>query len=149
MELQTVSLQMPPQLFQQIQASVLSTKQTLEETILSIIQQAVSVPKEFVGIPLDIAEEMQQLAFLDKPHLWRAAQQVMPAEKRERMEHLLDKLHSEGLIESEQQEVALLQHYGHRIMMIRAEAAVLLKRQGVNIDALHPSASIDNQTVTQ
>ena len=86
------------------------------------------MPKEQVGIPLDIAEEMQQLAFLDKPHLWRAAQQVIPAEKQERMEHLLSKLQSEGLIESEQQEVELLQHYGHRIMIIRAEAAVLLQR---------------------
>lgn len=63
----------------------------------------------------------------------------MPAEKRERMEDLLSKLQSEGLTEPEQQEVTLLQHYGHRIMMIRAEAAVLLKRKGVDIAALHRS----------
>jgi hypothetical protein len=52
------------------------------------------------------------------------------------METLLHKLHREGLTQNEQQEMQQLQQLAHRVMLLRAEAAVLLKQRGHDIECL-------------
>ena len=95
---------------------------------------------EWGHIPLDISEEVKQLPFLDNDHLWRTAQLQVSAEKSNRMQELTAKQGAEGLTESEQEEATQLQHLAHRIMLLRAEAAILLKERGEDISSLSPNA---------
>jgi len=61
---------------------------------------------------------------------------VASAEKNERMQQLVLKQQAEGLTATEREETQQLQHYAHRLMMIRAEAAVLLQQRGFDITPL-------------
>ncbi len=86
--------------------------------------------------PLQIAEQVRQLTFLDEHHLWQAAKRVVPREKSERMQELIFKQQAEGLTELEQQETKQLVMYANLVMLIRAEAAVLLQERGLDISGL-------------
>ncbi|MCA9930674.1 MAG: hypothetical protein KC419_19450 [Anaerolineales bacterium] len=49
---------------------------------------------------------------------------------------MIEKQEAEGLTSSEQQEVVLLRQFANRTMLLRAEAAVLLKSRGLDISSL-------------
>ncbi len=91
------------------------------------------------GLPLPLAEELAQLSFLNDTQLWQAACQVAPAEKNDRIQEMVLKQQAERLTDTEAQEVQQLQEYAHRLMLIRAEATVLLKQRGYDISALRQS----------
>lgn len=74
--------------------------------------------------------QLKQLAVLSETQLWRLARQQVPTEKSERIQVLTERLQAEGLSPQETDEVARLQAYAQRIMLLRAEAAILLKRRG-------------------
>jgi hypothetical protein len=52
------------------------------------------------------------------------------------MQELTWKQQQEGLTETEQQEAKQLQRLGHRVMLLRAEAAALLQERGFDISSL-------------
>lgn len=58
------------------------------------------------------------------------------------MQQLVLKQQAEGLTATEAAEAQHLQHYAHRLMMIRAEAAVLLQQRGFDITSLRQPASV-------
>lgn len=84
----------------------------------------------------EIATEVAQLRYLDDEHLLRTAQLIVPVEKSKRMQILSQKLKNEGLAAAEEEEIWQLQHYAQRVMLVRAEAAVLLQERGYDISRL-------------
>jgi plasmid stability protein len=111
-------------------------QRSIEDELTDVVTQALAADDEFVGLPLDLAEEVQQLAFLDEQHLWVVAKRTIAQNQSERMETLIYKLHREGLTHNEQQEMQQLQQLAHRVMLLRAEATVLLKQRGHNLTVL-------------
>jgi hypothetical protein len=87
-------------------------------------------------LPTDIADEMAQLAYLSDDELWQAAQTELTPHESERMQALLLKRQREGLTLLEEQEVERLAHRYDRIMLVRAQAVVLLKERGYDISNL-------------
>jgi len=138
MALQPVTLHLSERIFQRVRQRAQATKRSVEDELRVVVEEALS-PDEYAGIPGDIADEMRQLAFLDNDHLWRVARSVVPSEKSERMQELTWKSEQEGVTELEQEEIEQLLHLADRIMLIRAEAAVLLKKRGFNISKLRQS----------
>jgi hypothetical protein len=53
------------------------------------------------------------------------------------------KQQSEGLTEAEQQEAQQLQRLAHRVILLRAEAAVLLKERGCDISSLRQTPTAE------
>ncbi len=123
-----VNVSLPESLYRRVQ-------QRAKEMNRSVAD-ALAADDAWVGIPTGIATEVAQLRFLDDAHLWRAAQLTVPPEKSERMQFLSEKLQSEGLMVTEEEEMRQLQHYGQRVMLVRAEAAVLLQGRGFDIAGL-------------
>lgn len=105
--------------------------QTVEDEVVAAVENTVLT---------DVAEETEvalaQLAFLNDSDLWQAARMTVPADMSERMQTLLDKEQSEGLTAAEEQEIQQLQRYGQHVMLVRAEAATLLKERGFDINNL-------------
>jgi len=135
--LQTINLPLPSQVYKRAQQRAAKRQHSIEDELAEVVTQALAVDDEFVGLPLDLAEEVKQLAFLDEQHLWVVAKRAIAEKQSERMETLLHKLHREGLTQNEQQEIQQLQQLAHRVMLLRAEAAVLLKQRGHDIASLH------------
>jgi 23S rRNA maturation mini-RNase III len=74
---------------------------------------------------------LAQLAYLNDAALWQAARTTLPAAQRERLESLHQKNQRDGLTAEEQAEeqAALLALYRETVL-VRAQAAVLLKQPG-------------------
>lgn len=139
MSQQAITVHLPEHLYRRVHKRAQDLNHSLEDEITAVIEGLVN-EDEWGHIPLDISEEVKQLPFLDNDHLWRTAQMQVSAEKSDRMQELTEKQGSEGLTESEREEAAQLQHLAHRIMLLRAEAAILLKERGEDISSLSPDA---------
>lgn len=132
----SITVTLPDRIYERVQQQAQNKNRSVEDELTAVVETAVSLGEEWAGIPPDLSEEAAQLALLDDEHLWRVARLTVPAEKSERMQALTWKQQSEGLTEAEQQEAQQLQRLAHRVMLLRAEAAVLLKERGFDISSL-------------
>ena len=149
--MQTLELTLTNELYQQVKQRAGQTNRTIQAEVIAAVE-ALLAPDNLSGeLPPTLAEEIAQLPFLDNYHLWQAARQVAPAEKNERMQVLVLKQQAEGLTPTEQEEAQQLQFYAHRLMLIRAEAAVLLQQRGFNISTLRQAVSplLNNQLANE
>lgn len=145
MALETITLRFPSLLYKQVNQRASKKKRTIEDEVIALVEKAFARQEsrndDLLDVPLQIAEQMRQLTFLDNHHLWQAAQRVVPEEKSERMQELILKQQAEGLTESEEQEAKQLVMYGNLVMLTRAEAMVLLQERGEDISWLTPVQS--------
>jgi len=91
-------------------------------------------------LPADLNEAISPLTLLDDQALWRAARSHLPAEAAAQMENLHLKRQREGLTEAEVQMLAGLVRQYERMMLVRAQAAALLKQRGHDVSELAPRA---------
>lgn len=139
----TVTVNLPAHIYERVEQQAQDKNCSVEDELTAVVETAVSLGEEWAGVPPDLAEEAAQLALLDDEHLWRVARLTVPAEKSERMQALTWKQQSEGLTEAEQQEARQLQRLAHRVMLLRAEAAVLLKERGFDISSLRQTPAAE------
>ena len=132
-----INLQLPSQLHQKVQKRAANTNRSVEDEIIAVITNALDAHDDLANLPVNIAEQLKQLHFLDNVSLQQAAQKTVETEKTERMQELTLKQQAEGLTELETQEANTLKDYANLVMMVRAEAAVLLKERGIDITSLH------------
>lgn len=151
MTMQTLQLNLPNELYQQVKQRAGKTNRTVEAEVIIAVEALLAAGDDPLGLPPDVAEEIAQLPFLEDAHLWQAARQLAPPEKNERIQELVLKQQAEGLTAAEQQEAQQLQQYAHRLMIIRAEAAVLLQQRGYDIATLRQpiSSSLSTNTTDQ
>jgi hypothetical protein len=137
MALQTVTVNLPKQVFHKVRQLARNKNRSVEDELVAVVENALDEGDVWAGVPSDVADEVEQLRFLDDEHLWRAAQLTVAEEKSERMQILSQKQKAEGLTVAEKEEIEQLQHLAQRVMLVRAEAAVLLQERGYNISRLH------------
>ena len=135
MAVQVMNIRLPDRLYKRVKQRADQTKRSVEDELVAVVEDAL-VDDDWSGIPQDIALELKQLKFLDDSYLWEVARQVVPSAKSARMQTLVLKQQNEGLTKHEEAEAKLLQHVAHRVMLLRAEAALLLKTRGHNISTL-------------
>ena len=134
-----IRITLPQELYQQVRQSATQSKRSIEDEIIAVVEYAFAKDENWEQISSDIDSALQQLAYLDDQELWQAARQVAPVELSNQMQELVFKQQAQGLTDSEQQEARQLQHYAHKLMLVRAEAALLLKKRGHDITSLSPS----------
>lgn len=105
----------------------------MEAELLEVVASAVPVADD---LPQDLAEALSPLELLDDTALWRAARNRLPAATAEHLENLHLKRQREGLTEDETQILASLVRQYERVMLVRAQNAVLLKRRGFDVSEL-------------
>ena len=134
-----IRITLPQELYQQVRQSATQSKRSIEDEIIAVVEYAFAKDENWEQISSDIDSALQQLAYLDDQELWQAARQVAPVELSNQMQELVFKQQAQGLSDSEQQEARQLQHYAHKLMLVRAEAALLLKKRDHDITSLSPS----------
>lgn len=73
------------------------------------------------------------MAYLNDAALWQAARSSLLQAQRERLEELHDKQQREGLTSEEQNEDQELLALYQDTILVRAQAAVLLKQRGYDV----------------
>jgi len=137
MSVQPVTLHLPRSLYNQIRRRAEKSCRTVEAELLDVVASAIPASDE---LPEELAEAISNLNLLDDDSLWRAARSHLPSESSSAMEQLHFKHQQEGLSEAEIQTLAGLVKQYERAMLVRAQAAVLLKNRGHDISGLIPGA---------
>ena len=135
MTLQQLTINLPEPIYNQLKRRAEQTQRTVEAELVDVVSMALPVADE---LPADLAEAISPLAVLDDAALWSAATSIFPPGDAGRLEALHLKRQRESLSEKEDDEVALLvRHYEH-VMLVRAQAALLLKERGHDVSRHDP-----------
>ena len=133
MAVQNVTVRLPDKLYDQIKRRAQRKQRSVEEEVAAVVAEAMPTQDD---LPAGIGDELEQLAFLTDEELWRAARSLLAASENQRMQTLMLKRQRDGLSLREQSEAERLVQRSNRIMLVRAEAAVLLVNRGYGVTNL-------------
>lgn len=135
MSSQSVTLELPEPLYEQLQARAVRRQRTVADEVLDVLTGALPATEV---LPDDLEQAIAQLVFLDDAALWQVGRSKMASDEVERLSELNAKRQREGLTEAEQQESELLVRQYERSMLVRAQAAALLKQRGHDVSSGSP-----------
>ncbi len=133
MTVQAITLDLPETVYQQIRRAAEKAQRPVNEVqIEAEIAAAPSMDTELNNMRNALAH----MAYLNDAVLWQAARATMSAEQRERLETLHTQQQRGPLTAEERaEEQALLALY-RETLLVRAQAAVLLKQRGYDVSDL-------------
>ena len=131
MTVQTVTLELPEPLYQRLQEQSQRRHTTVVQELYRLAERD---PDE-----LTYDRGLLWLNALSDDMLWQTARSVVDQPKQDRMYALFDKRDSVGLSDAEFAELRSIIDLGNRIMLLRAESALLLKKRGYDISELGPT----------
>jgi hypothetical protein len=132
---QTLTLQIPGALYSQLKQRADRARRSVEAETLELL--AVTVPAS-EGLSADVQQVLTSLALLDDEALRRAACSRLGSEAAAELEALHSKQQREGLTEPEAQRRDDLVRQYERAMLVRAQAAALLRQRGHDVSSLLP-----------
>jgi len=123
----TVTLRVPPSVYQLAQRTAKATARPVEEVLAGVLAAAAPTSE---NLPPDIRVEIDALAELDDGTLWKIARRVFPATRRRRYDELLDKNGAGTIAPDEREELKNLRLESERLMLRKAHAYALLRWRG-------------------
>lgn len=127
---QEITLMLPDLVYDQIRRAAEKAHRPVDALIIEAVIAAAPILDTPAGA---LRSALAQLAYLNDAALWQAARTTVPAVQRERLESLHQKNQRDGLTAEEQaEEQALLALYRETVL-VRAQAAVLLKQRGYDV----------------
>ena len=133
MTVQPVTLNLPGHLYDRLKRQADEAHRTIEAELLDVVTSGIPLADE---LPADLSEALSPLALLDDDALWRAARSHLPEEAATDMENLHLKRQREGLSKMDEQTLAGLVRQYERAMLVRGQAAVILKQRGLEVSGL-------------
>lgn len=128
-----VTLQLPGPLYSHFQSRAERTHRSLEAELLDAVAAVASDEED---LPPELAQTIADLGLLTDEELWRAARNRLSDEARAHLEALNFKQQKEGLAPAEKETLEHLVQQYDRAVLLRAEAARLLKERGQDISKL-------------
>ena len=137
MALQTVTLNISDGLYRRLQQRANQAHRSVEDEVLELVVGAIPVEDE---LPAELIEALAPLPTLTDAALWRVARSRLSGDVSAELEELHFKRQREGVTAEEADRAANLAQQYDRTMLLRAEAALLLKQRGHDISELAPQA---------
>ena len=128
MSVETVMLQIPEIIYQRLVNTARATQRPLEEVILHALK--IGSPPEWDNVPPEFQADLAALDKLDDNTLWQIARSHKTAIEMERYNTLLEGNSNNILTETERLELMALRQEADRFMLLKAQAAVLLRWRG-------------------
>lgn len=133
---QTMMLNLPDPLYRHLEFLARMGQRTVEEETVEVL--AATLP-ESVALPADLAEAIASLSLLDDSALAQAAKVQLPEAVSAEMERLHIDQQRQGISESEARRLAELIRQYERTMLVRAQAAAILKQRSRDLgESLKP-----------
>ena len=133
MALQTVTLKVSDELYRRLQRRAEQAHRSVEDEVLELVASALPLHD---GAQASLDSALASLDVLVDAALWNAARMRMPADAAAELEDLHLKRQRERLAASEMERAAQLLRFYERTMLIRAQAAMLLKQRRHDISDL-------------
>ena len=130
MTMHEVTLVLPETTYNQICRAAEKVDRPITDLLVEAVIAAAPTFESSTSMP---RTALAQMSYLNDAVLWQAARATMSGPQRDRMEELHTKQQREGLtaLESEEEQ-ALLRLYRETIL-VRAQAALLLKQRGYDV----------------
>jgi Arc-like DNA binding domain len=122
-----VTLRLPETLYDLFQSRAERAHRSLEAELLDAVA---TVAEDQEDLSDDLAKAIEALELLTDRELWHAAQNRLSAEARSQLEALNLKQQREKLTRAEKETLEQLVHQYDQAVLLRAEAARLLKERG-------------------
>jgi plasmid stability protein len=136
MSTNTLTLQVPTPLYERLKLHAAQTQRSVEEETLEALATAMPPVQ---SLSAELEEAMESLPALDDAALVEAAQSRLAVDVSAELQSLHHKRQREGLSDTESAKLAkLVRQYG-RQMLVRAQAAALLKARGRDVSELMKS----------
>jgi len=128
-----VTLRLPASLYDLFSSRAERAQRSLEAELLDAVATVAADEEE---LSLDVSKAVEALELLSDAELWRAARNSLSERDRSQLEALNLKQQREKLTPAEKETLErLVQLYGQAVLL-RAEAARLLKERGQDISSL-------------
>lgn len=128
-----ITLNVPRAAYEQIQRAAQKVKRPIDELFVEAIVAAVPT---LTSTSTNLKASLAQMAYLNDAALWQASRSTLATEQRERLAALHEAQQRRTLSTEEQiEEQALLKLY-REVVLVRAQAAVLLKQRGYDVSDL-------------
>ncbi len=128
-----VTLQLPSPLYSHFQSRAERAHRSLEAELLDAVA---TVASDEDDLSPDLARAVADLKLLNDEELWRAARNRLSDDVRARLEALNLRQQREGLTPAEKESLEHLVEQYDRTVLLRAEAARLLKERGQDLSGL-------------
>jgi hypothetical protein len=130
---QPVTINLPLSLYDRLKLRADESQTTIEDELLQLVAEAVPSTTE---LSAELDDELGQLVMLDDQALQRAASSHLSKEIAEQLELLHWRRQREGLSPSEESELENHVKQYERAMLVRAQAAAILKQRGIDVSQL-------------
>lgn len=133
MSTESVTLQLPVNLYRRVQTVARTMQRPLETFLLDAVTTALPLLDD---LPASLANDVSNLALLNDAALWREARRIWSASEQEQLDELLYRKEAGDLDKKGQRALDHLLAEYDRLMLMRAQAALLLKQRGYEIGDL-------------
>ncbi len=133
MAARAVTLRLPEPLYDHFSRRAERAHRSLEAELLDAVAGLAADEKE---LSQEVAQAIADLKLLTVEELWRAARNRLPDTVRARLAALNSKQQREKLTSAEKEELGQLVHQYDWAVLMRAEAARLLKERGHDVSRL-------------
>ena len=130
MAVQSITLNIPQSIYDQIQRAAEKKHRSVDEVL---VEALTAVAPVLETASTDLQRALAQMAYLNDAALWQAARTSMMAEQQARLAALHDKQQREGLTLEEQEEEQTLLKLYRETLLVRAQAAALLKQRNDDV----------------
>ncbi|MCE7929644.1 MAG: hypothetical protein DYG91_14290 [Chloroflexi bacterium CFX7] len=137
---QTVTLTLPDSLVERAKRLARRSRRPVDEVLVEALTTA--LPSDDTDMPA-LRASIGQLAYLNDAALWQAARATVPAEQRERLETLHQKQQRTSLTDDDRAEMEALERLYRDTVLVRAQAAVLLKQRHYDVSDLSQFEAVE------
>jgi hypothetical protein len=130
MAVQPITLNLPETVYEQIRRAAGAAQRPVDEVLTEAVMAVAPVVD---SAPEELRTALAHMAYLNDAALWQAARATMPTEQRERLEALHHRQQRQSLTAEEQAEERALLTLYRETLLLRAQAAVLLKQRGYDV----------------
>lgn len=138
--MQTVTLQLPENVYRQFQLMASLTRQQVEEVMLQTIHG--NLPPVFSELPSVLQQELAIWVTLDNETLGRLAQETLPASQLRLQQKLLQKNEDGVLTDKERAELTRLRDITDLFVLRRSTLFALLKWRGYHLPLTATSSPV-------
>lgn len=132
----SVTINLPDNVYKEIKQASQKSARPIDDLLIEAISAAAPTLGD-IKAPLPLRSALSQMAYLNDAALWQAARSTITAEQRQRLEALHHKQQrQESLSKEDQSEIDSLETLYRETVLIRAQAAVLLKQRGYDVSDL-------------
>jgi plasmid stability protein len=128
-----LTIELPDALYERVRQRAETKNQTIEAEVVETVSNAIP---DIEGLAPELEAALKNLENLNDKALWKLARTKMSAKEIKKIHNLHYKRQDTNLSQNEEQELAELMQRYNKDILVRAKAAVILKRRGYDISSL-------------